>query len=90
MSNGKIVSGSKYIVIAPTAVLDRLENEVAMLEKTLTKDIQTMPSQLPVADCVLHRLSLYLSKTLSIRIQRQLKIVLICFTEFITKALRKR
>lgn len=33
MSNGKIVSGSKYIVIAPTAVLDRLENEVAMLEK---------------------------------------------------------
>lgn len=33
MNNGKIVSGSKYIVIAPTAVLDRLENEVAALEK---------------------------------------------------------
>lgn len=33
MSNGKIVSGSKYIVIAPTAVLDRLEKEVAALEK---------------------------------------------------------
>lgn len=31
MSNGKIVSGSKYIVIA--AVLDRLEKEVATLEK---------------------------------------------------------
>ena len=27
MNNGKIVSGSKYIVIAPTAVLDRLEKE---------------------------------------------------------------
>lgn len=33
MNNGKIVSGSKYIVIAPTAVLDRLEKEVAALEK---------------------------------------------------------
>ena len=31
MSNRKIVSGSKYIVIA--AVLDRLEKEVATLEK---------------------------------------------------------
>ena len=33
MNNGKIVSGSKYIVIAPTAVLDQLEKEVATLEK---------------------------------------------------------
>lgn len=33
MNNGKIVSGSKYIVIAPTAVLDQLEKEVAALEK---------------------------------------------------------
>lgn len=33
MNNGKIVSGSKYIVIAPTAVLDSLEKEVATLEK---------------------------------------------------------
>lgn len=33
INNGKIVSGSKYIVIAPTAVLDRLEKEVAALEK---------------------------------------------------------
>ena len=33
MNNGKIVSGSKYIVIAPTAVLDQLEKEVAELEK---------------------------------------------------------
>lgn len=33
MNNGKIVSGSKYIVIAPTAILDRLEKEVAALEK---------------------------------------------------------
>ena len=33
MNNGKIVSGSKYIVIAPTAVLDGLENKVATLEK---------------------------------------------------------
>ena len=33
MNNGKIVSGSKYIVIAPTAVLDQLEKEVATIEK---------------------------------------------------------
>lgn len=33
INNGKIVSGSKYIVIAPTAVLDKLEKEVAALEK---------------------------------------------------------
>ena len=33
MNSGKIVSGSKYIVIAPTAVLDKLEKEVAALEK---------------------------------------------------------
>lgn len=33
MNNGKIVSGSKYIVIAPTAVLDKIEKEVAALEK---------------------------------------------------------
>lgn len=33
MSNGKIVSGSKYIVIAPAAVLDRLEKEVTALER---------------------------------------------------------
>lgn len=33
MSNGKIVSGSKYIVIAPAAVLDQLEKKVAELEK---------------------------------------------------------
>lgn len=33
MSNGKIVSGSKYIVVAPAAVLDRLEKEVAALER---------------------------------------------------------
>lgn len=33
MTNGKIVSGSKYIVIAPTAVLDGLENKLAALEK---------------------------------------------------------
>ena len=31
MNNGKIVSGSKYIVIAPTAVLDQLEKVVAEL-----------------------------------------------------------
>ena len=37
MSNGKIVSGSKYIVIAPTAVLDGLENKVATLEKMQNK-----------------------------------------------------
>ena len=37
MSNGKIVSGSKYIVIAPTAVLDGLENKVATLEKNANK-----------------------------------------------------
>lgn len=33
MNNGKIVSGSKYIVVAPAAVLDRLEKEVAALER---------------------------------------------------------
>lgn len=33
MNNGKIVSGSKYIVIAPAAVLDQLEKKVAELEK---------------------------------------------------------
>ncbi len=33
MNNGKIVSGSKYIVIAPAAVLDQLEKEVAALER---------------------------------------------------------
>jgi hypothetical protein len=32
-NNGKIVSGSKYIVIASAAVLDRLEKEVATLER---------------------------------------------------------
>lgn len=90
MNNGKIVSGSKYIVIAPTAVLDKLEKEVAALEKTQTKVIQTMLLQLAVVDCVLHRLSLYQSRILNIRIQRQLKSVLICFIEFITKVRRKR
>lgn len=29
MNNGKIVSGSKYIVIAPAAVLDQLEKELS-------------------------------------------------------------
>ena len=38
MSNGKIVSGSKYIVIAPTAVLDQLEKEVAALEKNANEE----------------------------------------------------
>ena len=33
MNNGKIVSGSKYNVVAPAAVLDRLEKEVAALER---------------------------------------------------------
>lgn len=33
INNGKIVSGSKYIVVAPAAVLDRLEKEVAALER---------------------------------------------------------
>lgn len=33
MNNGEIVSGSKYIVIAPAAVLDQLEKKVAELEK---------------------------------------------------------
>lgn len=33
MNNGKIVSGSKYIVVAPAADLDRLEKEVAALER---------------------------------------------------------
>lgn len=33
MNNGKIVSGSKYIVVAPAAVLYRLEKEVAALER---------------------------------------------------------
>lgn len=33
MSNGKIVSGSKYIITAPTDILDQLENDVATLEK---------------------------------------------------------
>lgn len=33
MNNGKIVSGSKYIVIAPADVLDQLEKKVAELEK---------------------------------------------------------
>ncbi|MDU6759146.1 MAG: hypothetical protein E6444_06905 [Streptococcus parasanguinis] len=37
MTNGKIVSGSKYIVIAPAAVLDQLEKEVAALEKNANK-----------------------------------------------------
>lgn len=41
MNNGKIVSGSKYIVIAPTAVLDRLENEVATLEKNANEGCST-------------------------------------------------
>ena len=71
MSNGKIVSGSKYIVIAPTAVLDQLEKEVAALEKTQTKKIQTTLSQLADTDCVLHRLLLYRSKTLNIQTQLQ-------------------
>lgn len=90
MSNGKIVSGSKYIITAPTDILDQLENDVATLEKTQMKVIQTMLSQLAVADCVLHRLSLYPSRILNIRIQHQLKSVLICFIDFITKVLRKR
>ncbi len=60
------------------------------VRKTQTTDTQTMLSQLAVADCALHRLSLYPSKILNIRIQRQLKSVLICFIEFITKVLRKR
>lgn len=34
----KIVSGSKYIVVAPADVLDRLENEVAMLEKAANEE----------------------------------------------------
>ncbi len=51
MNNGKIVvSGSKYIIIAPTAVLDRLEKE-AELEKHANDGHQTMLSQLAVADC---------------------------------------
>ena len=33
MTNGKIVSGSKYIITAPTDILDQLENDVATLEK---------------------------------------------------------
>mgnify|MGYP000843706570 FL=1 len=37
INNGKIVSGSKYIVIAPAAVLDQLEKEVAALEKNANK-----------------------------------------------------
>lgn len=37
MNSGKIVSGSKYIVIAPTAVLDQLEKEVATIEKNANK-----------------------------------------------------
>lgn len=34
----KIVSGSKYIVVAPADVLDRLENEVATLEKAANEE----------------------------------------------------
>lgn len=71
MSNGKIVSGSKYIVIAPTAVLDGLENKVATLEKMQIKGTQTILLQLAVTGCVLHRLSLYRSKTLNIRVRFQ-------------------
>lgn len=71
MTNGKIVSGSKYIITAPTDILDQLENDVATLEKKLTQKAQTMLLQLAVADCVLHRLSLCRSKRLNIQTQPQ-------------------
>ncbi len=49
-----------------------------------------MPSQLVVADCVLHRLSLSIKGFLNMRIQHQLKDVLICFIEFTPKEITEK
>lgn len=71
MNNGKIVSGSKYIVIAPAAVLDQLEKEVAALERNANEGhsnnaITIGRHRLRSASSLLYR-----SKTLNIQTQLQ-------------------
>ncbi len=63
MNNGKIVSGSKYIVLL-SAVL-RSTRKGGWVRKHDDRTLKTI--YLAVADCALHRLSLYPSKILNIQ-----------------------
>lgn len=57
-NNGKIVSGSKYIVIASAAVLDRLEKEVATLERNANEGHPTIRNNRSLSSI----LSLFMSR----------------------------